>query len=161
MFTLAISCLTTSNLPWFMDLAFQVPMQYCSLQHQTLLSPPDTSTTGHHFHFVSLSFLLELFLHYPPVAYWIPTYLGCSSFSVMSFCLFVLFVGFSRQECWSGLLFPSPGYHVLSELSTVIHPSWVALYIMTHSFIELDQTLIYVIILVSYLWFSFRLSSDV
>ena len=37
MFTLAISCLTTSNLPWFMDLTFQVPMQYCSLQHQTLL----------------------------------------------------------------------------------------------------------------------------
>ena len=37
MFTLAVSCLTTSNLPWFMDLTFQVPMQYCSLQHQTLL----------------------------------------------------------------------------------------------------------------------------
>ena len=33
MFTLVISCLTTSNLPWFMDLTFQVPMQYCSLQH--------------------------------------------------------------------------------------------------------------------------------
>ena len=30
MFTLAISCLTTSNFPWFMDLPFQVPMQYCS-----------------------------------------------------------------------------------------------------------------------------------
>ena len=32
MFTLAISSLTTSNLPWF-----QVPIQYCSLQHWTLL----------------------------------------------------------------------------------------------------------------------------
>ena len=32
MFTLVI-CLTTSNLPWFVDLTFQVPMQYCSLQH--------------------------------------------------------------------------------------------------------------------------------
>jgi len=31
MFTLAISCLTTSNLAWLMDLIFQVPMQYCSL----------------------------------------------------------------------------------------------------------------------------------
>ena len=30
MFTLAISCLTTSNVPWFMDLALQVPVQYCS-----------------------------------------------------------------------------------------------------------------------------------
>ena len=36
-FTLATSCLTTSNLPWFMDLTFQIPMQYCSLRHQTLL----------------------------------------------------------------------------------------------------------------------------
>ena len=30
MFTLAISCLITSNLPWFKDLTFQVPMYYCS-----------------------------------------------------------------------------------------------------------------------------------
>ena len=30
MFTLVIVCLTTSNLPWFMDLTFQVPLQYCS-----------------------------------------------------------------------------------------------------------------------------------
>ena len=43
-FNLAISCLTMSDLPWFMDLTFPVPMQYCSLEHQTLLSPPDTST---------------------------------------------------------------------------------------------------------------------
>ena len=30
MFTLAISYLTTSNLPWFMDITFQIPMQHCS-----------------------------------------------------------------------------------------------------------------------------------
>ena len=30
-FTLAISYLTSSNLPLFMDLTFQVPMQYCSV----------------------------------------------------------------------------------------------------------------------------------
>ena len=29
-----------------MDLTFQVPMQYCSLQHRTLLLSPVTSTTG-------------------------------------------------------------------------------------------------------------------
>ena len=40
MFTLAISCLTTFILPWFLDLTFQVPMQYCSLQHRTLLLSP-------------------------------------------------------------------------------------------------------------------------
>jgi len=43
---LVISCLTASNLPWFMDKTFQVPMQYCSLQHRTLLPSPVTSTTG-------------------------------------------------------------------------------------------------------------------
>ena len=43
MFTLAISPLTTSNLPWFMDLTFQVPMQYCSLHYWTLL--PSTFTS--------------------------------------------------------------------------------------------------------------------
>ena len=48
-FTLAISCLTTSYLPWFMDLTFQVPRQYYSLQHWTLLPSPVTSTTGHCF----------------------------------------------------------------------------------------------------------------
>ena len=53
-FTLTISCLTTSNLPWFMDLTFQVPMQYCSLQHQTLLLSPVTSTAGCCFCFGSV-----------------------------------------------------------------------------------------------------------
>ena len=75
------SRLTTSNLPWFMDLTFQVPMQYCSLQHQTLLLSPVTSTTGYCFCFGSIpSFILELFLHWSPVAYWAPTDLGSSSF---------------------------------------------------------------------------------
>ena len=57
MFTLAISCLSTSNLPWFMDLTFQVPMQYCSLQHWTLLPSPVVSTTGCCFCFGSISIL--------------------------------------------------------------------------------------------------------
>ena len=106
---LAISCLTASNLPWFMDLTFQVPMRYCSLQHRALLLSPVTSTAGYSFCFGSISsFLLELFLHWPPVAYWAPTDLGSSSFSILSFYLFILFMGFSRQEYWSGLPFPSP-----------------------------------------------------
>ena len=71
MFTFAISGLTTSNLPWFIDLTFQVPMQYCSLQHQTLLPSPVTSTFRCCFCFVFVfSFFLDLFLHSFPVAYW-------------------------------------------------------------------------------------------
>ena len=131
MFTLVISCSTTSNLPWFMDLTFQVPMQSCSLQHLTLLLSPVPPTTGCCFCFGSVSsFFLELFLHWSPVAYWAPTYLGSSSFSVLSFCLFILFMGFSRQEYWSGLPFPSPVDHVLDcKDIQPVHPkgnlSWI------------------------------------
>ena len=63
-----------------MDLTLQVPMQYCSVQHQTLLSSSDTSTTEHHVHFdPASSFFLELLiiaLGSYPVAYWTPSNLG-------------------------------------------------------------------------------------
>ena len=35
-------------------------------------------------------------------------------------------MGFSTQEYWSGLPFPSPVDHILSDLSTMTSPSWVA-----------------------------------
>ena len=89
MFNLAIYCLSTFNIPWFMDLTSQVPMQYCSLQHWTLFPSPVTSITGCCFCFGSISsFFLELFLHWSPVAHWAPTDLGCSCFCVLSVCLF-------------------------------------------------------------------------
>ena len=116
MFIFTFSCLTISNLLWFIDLIFQVPMQYYSIQHWTILLSSVTSTTGC-FCFGSISsFFLESFLHWSPVAYWAPPYLGSSSFNILSFCLSILFMGFSRQEYWSSLPFPSPVDHVLSEL---------------------------------------------
>ena len=54
-------------------------------------------------------------------------------------------MGFSRQEYWSGLSFPSPVGHVLTALSTMTYPSWVPLHGMAHSFIELDKAMIHVI----------------
>ena len=46
-----------------MDLTFQVPMQYCSLQHRTLLLSPVTSTTGYFsFFFVCLFFFFFFWL---------------------------------------------------------------------------------------------------
>ena len=59
MFTLAISCLTTSNFPWFMGLTFQVPMQHCSLKHWTF--------TTRHIHKWA-SFLVWFRLFIPSVA---------------------------------------------------------------------------------------------
>ena len=89
-FTLAISCLTMSNLPWFMDLTFQVPMQYCSLQHRIFLSSPDTSRTERHFHF-GCFFLSGAIGNCPPLcpsSIVIPSDLReGSSFSVISFYL--------------------------------------------------------------------------
>ena len=163
MFTLAISCLTTSNLPWFMDLTFLIPMQYCSLQHRTWLQSPVIFTIGHCFHFGSVSsFFPELFLYSSKVAYWAAADLGSSSFSVISFCLFLLFMGFlkARMLMWFAILFSSgPGF---VRLSTMTHPSWVALHGMAHSITELDKTVVQVISLVSFLWlwFSFCLPSD-
>ena len=132
-----------------MYLTFQVPMQYCSLQHQTLLPSPAKSTAGY-FCFGSVSsFFLELFLLCSSIAYWASTNLGSSSFSVQS-SPFILFMGFSRQEYWSGLPFPSPVDHVLSELFTMTCLSWGALHGLAHSLTELDKAVGHVIRLVSF-----------
>ena len=114
MFTLAISCLATSNLPWFMDLTFQVPMQYCSLKNRTLLLSPVTSTTGYCFCFGSLpSFFLELFLYGSPVAYWhLPTWGAPLS---VSYHFAFSYYSWGSQGKNTGLPFPSPVDHVLSD----------------------------------------------
>ena len=66
-------------------------MQYFSLQDQSLLPSPVTCTTRCCFCFLCVSsFFLELVLRWSPVVYWAPTDLGSSSFSVLSFCLFIL-----------------------------------------------------------------------
>ena len=129
-----------------MDLILQVPMQYCSLHHWTLLPSP---VTGHCFCFgsVSLSFL-ELFLHSSPVAYWTPTDLGSSSFSVLSFLPFHTVHGVLKARILKW--FAIPGDHILSEPSTMTRLSWVALLGMAHSFIELDKAVVHVIRLVSF-----------
>ena len=102
MFTLAICCLTTFNIPWFMDLTFKVPMQHCSSQHQILLSSADTSTTEHHFSFGSAtSFLLELLVTVfcsSPVAYQTLSNLGGSSLVSLSFCFLYSSRGYQSQN---------------------------------------------------------------
>ena len=139
-FTLAISCLTTSNLPWSMDLTFQVPRQYCSLQHQTLFSPPEKSTNGHYFCFGSASsFLLELLSLSGNLLgpYWPGEFIfQCHIFLTFHTVRWVL-----KVRMLTGLPFLSLLDNVFSELSSTTHPSWVALHGMAHSFIELDKVL--------------------
>ena len=150
MFTLAISCLITSNLPWFMDLTYQVPMQYCSLHHQTLLPSSVTSTAECCFCFGSIpSFFLELFLHWSPIAYWALTDLGSS------FCLFILFMGSQGKNAevvchsllqWITFCQTFPPWPVCLGW---LHKAWL-------SFIELDKAVVHVIGLASFLWLWFQ-----
>ena len=121
-FTLAISCLTTSNLPWFLDLTFQVPMKYCSLQHRTLLLSPVPSTTGCCFCFGWIPSFFHSF--FPLITSSILGTYQPGEFIVQ--CPIMLFMRFSRQEYWSGLPFPPPVDHILSDLSTMTRPSWVS-----------------------------------
>ena len=130
--THAISYLNTSNLPWFMDLTtFQVPMQYFYVQHRTLLPSPVLATTGCCFRFGS-AFIPSGAIS-PLISSSILSTYRPGKFSVLSFCLFMLCKRFSRQGYWSSLPFPSPVDHMLSELFTMTHPSWVALHSLAHS----------------------------
>ena len=145
LFILTLSCLTTSNFPWFMDLTFQVPIQYCSLQHWILLSSADTSTIECYICLGPASSfilgLLVILLHSSPVAYWTPSHPRDSSFGVISFWPFIQFMRFSWQVYWDGLPFPSPVHHFLSELSAKICPSWVALHGMAYRFRVMQASL--------------------
>ena len=146
MFTLAISCLTTSNLPWFMDLTFLIPMQYCSLQHWTLLSLPDASTAEQHFCFGPASwFFLEFLviaLHFYPVAYWTPSNLEGSSSGVIPFC---------PSYCSWGSCGKNIGVvcHFLLQWTTFVRTLHYDLSVLgspaglAHSFIELCKPLSY------------------
>ena len=149
MVILAISCLTILNSPWFMELTFQVPMQYCFLQHQTSLPSPVTSTTGRCFHFVWFC-LFILFGVISPL-------LSCSIlgtyqpiFQCPIFLPFHTVHGGLKARILKWLPFLS-SEDILSE-PTMTCPSWVALQSMAHSFIELDKAVVHVINLVSFLW---------
>ena len=161
-FTLAISCLTTSNLPRFMDLTFQVPMQYYSLQHWTLLPSPVTSTTGccfalapslHSFQSYFSTDLQEQLGTYRPVDF---------IFQCPIFLPFLVVHGVLKARIlkWFAICFSSD--HILSKLSSLTCPSWMVSQGMDHSFIELDKAVSHVTRLVSFLWlwFSVCLPSD-
>ena len=63
-----------------MDLTFQIPMQYCSLQHQTLLLSSNTLTAERHSCFGPATSIfpevLVIALRSSPVAHWTPSELG-------------------------------------------------------------------------------------
>ena len=139
-----------------MNLTFQVPMQYCSLQHWSLLLSPVTSTTGYCVCFGSIpSFFPELFLHWSPVAYWGSTDLGSSSFSILSFCLSYCSWGSQGKNT-------EVVCHSLLQWTTFCQtsPPWLAYPGWPHtawlSLIVLDKAVVHVIRLTSFLWVWFQ-----
>ena len=150
MFTLVISCLTTSNLLGFMDLTFQIPMQYCSLQHRTLLSWPITSTTGCCFCFGSIfSFFLELFLQCSLVAYWdLPTWgvhLSVCYLFAFSYCSWC-----SQGKNTEVVCHPLLQWTIFCQNSPAwpIHLGWPYT-------VWLIKVVVHVVILISFLWLWF------
>ena len=127
-------------------------MQYCSLQHWTFLLSSVTSTTGCCFYFDYIpSFFLELFLHWSPVAYWAPTNLGISSFSIISF--FFSHCSWNSQGKNSEVVCP---FRLQWTTFCQTFPPWPARLgwppMAWLSFIELDKAVVRVIRLTSFLW---------
>ena len=145
-FILTMSCLTTSNFPWFMGP--NLPDSYAIL----FFTASDCTFTTSHIHSWVL-FLLWLSLFIPsgiisPLfsSSILGTYQpGEFIFQCHIFLPFHTVHEVLKQEYWSGLTFSSPVDHILSKLSTMTHPSWAAPYGMAHSFIELDKAVIHVI----------------
>ena len=135
MFTLTIFYLTTSDLSWSMDLT-----------HHRFLCNIVLYSTGHYFHWYihnwasfliwPSGFILSTAISSFPLIFPSSTldafWPGVLIFRILSFCLSVLFMGFSWQEYCSSLPFPPPVDYILSELSTMTRPSWAALYSMVH-----------------------------
>ena len=141
-FTLAISCLTTSNLPQFMDLTCQVPMQYCSL----FTASDFPSITSHIHNWVLFLLWLHSFILSGVISplisssmlgtYWPGEFL-------FQYPIILPFHGVlkARMLKWFAIPFSSRPHSV--RLSTVTCPSWVALWAWL-SFIELDKAVVLV-----------------
>ena len=135
-----------------MDLTFQVPMQYCSLQHQTLLP-----ITSHIHNWVLFLLWLHLFILSGVISPLISSNIlgtyrpGDFIFQYPIFLPFYTVHGVLKARIlkWFAIPFCS-GLHFVRTLhhdpSTWGGPTW-----HTHGFTELDKAVVIVIRLVSFL----------
>ena len=162
-FTLAICCLMTSVLPWSMDLTFWF---LCNIVYYII--GLYTFTTRHIHNCVLFLLFLSLFIPSGPISLLfsssiLGTYqLGEFIFQCHIFLPFHIVHGILKQACQSGLPLSSSVDHVLSELSTMTLPFWVALSGMVLSFLELGRGYYPCDQFGGFLWFwfSFCLPSD-
>ena len=158
MFSLAISYLTASYLPWFMDLTSRF---LCNIVLYSIRL---------HCHYQSCLQLGAVFLWLCLLvlsgvisSLFSSSILGTYQPGEFIFqCPIVLpfhtvhGVLKARIPKWFAISFPSLVDHVLSDLSTMTIPFGVALHSMARSFIELDKAVIHVISLVSFLWLRYH-----
>ena len=133
MYSLAISCLTMSYLPWFMDLTFQVPMQYYFFTASNF-----TFTTRHIHSWVSFLLWPNCFI-LPGAINNCPPLFPSSMLDTFwpGGLIFWHHIFFPFDTICGVLPFTYPVDHILSELFTVAHLSLVALHSMAHIFAEL------------------------
>ena len=147
MLTLAIS-LTTSNLPWFMDLT----VSYATV----FFTEWDFTYITRHIHNL-ISFLLWLKLCSSPVAYSTSTdlsvHLSVSYIFAFSYCSWGSQVKNAEVVCHSLLQWTT----FCQKSPWPSHLGW-PLQSTAYSFIELYKTVIHMINLVSFLWLWFSLS---
>ena len=120
-----------------MDLTFQVPMQYYSLQHWTLLLSPITSTTGYCFCF---GFILSGVISPLISSSILGTYrLGEFLFQYPIILPFHTVHGVLKARILKWFAIPSPVDHILSDLSTMTRPSWETYMQVRKQQLELDM----------------------
>ena len=132
-FTLTICCLTAIHLIHGPN----IPGSYAVLFFTADLLSPATTTTGHHFHFGSaFSLFLEPFLHtslQKHIRHLLTSWAHLSLSYVFSFHTVH---GVLKARMLKYFAIPFSVDHILSELSTMTCPSWVALNGMAHRFID-------------------------
>ena len=133
MFSLAISCMTISYLPWFMDLTFQVPMQYYFFPVSNF-----TFTIRHIHRCVLFPLCPNCFILPGAISNCPPLFPSSMLDTFWPGELILWYHIFLPFDTVCGVQpFPSPVDHILSELFTVTHLSLVALHSMAHIFVEL------------------------
>ena len=128
-----------------MDLTFQIPRQYCSLQRWILLSPPDTSTTEHRLlwpsHFILPGVISNCSLLFPSRildTFWpVGLIFHCHIFA------FSYFSWGSHSKNTGMVCHFLLQWTMFCQNSSLTRVSWVALHGMAHSFIELCKPLYY------------------
>ena len=128
-----------------MDLTFQVPMKYCSLQHWTLLPSPITTTSRCYYCFGSVSSFFLSGVISPVIS---SSILGTYRSGKFIFLPFHSIHGVLKAKIlkWFAIPFSSRPCFVRTlhhDLSVLGGPIW-----HDHSFIELDKSVVHVIRLV-------------